>query len=43
MLGKFELAQSAIEALPREMKDFVAGQLWTRAKLREFIAARRRP
>lgn len=43
MLGKFELATRAVDALPREMKSFVAGQLWTRAKLRDFIAARRRP
>jgi tetratricopeptide (TPR) repeat protein len=43
MLGKFELAQSSVDALPREMKTFVAGQLWTGARVREFIAGRRKP
>lgn len=43
MLGKFELAQRALDALPHETKDFIAGRLWTSAKVREFIAARRRP
>jgi tetratricopeptide (TPR) repeat protein len=43
MLGQFELAKTAVDAMPREMKSYVAGQLWTCAKVREFIAARRRP